>query len=586
MSVKEREGMNKLLARQLKKYMGPGYKIPSEWAGFIKAVEDAYEGFEADRKLTERAFELSSQEISEINSRLRAEIEERKRVEKVITVEKERLSVTLRSIGDGVITIDRHQRVTLINNVAENLTGWPQEDAVGKTFDEIFVLLDPKTRQRKTGLMNSVLSHGGLVEISLGLLSSRDGKEFFITDSIAAIRDFDSNIIGAVLVFRDITEKRKMEDEIFKKRKLESLGTLAGGIAHDFNNILTAVLGNLTLLKMALVSPDEIHTLLGEIETQALRAQGLTEQLLTFSKGGTPVKKLASVGELIRESATFVLHGSNVLATFVLPDDLWSVEVDKGQFNQVIQNIVLNAKQAMPQGGLLTIEAKNLIIDRREALPLEKGQYIRISFADTGEGIPEELLSKIFDPYFTTKESGNGLGLATVFSIIERHDGYITVDSSVGKGTIFYLYIPAAGFSPPEPSQAEVLLYTHSGRILLMDDEESLRAVLGRILKNIGYEVELVCNGEEALRRYQEARNQKADFDVVILDLTIRGGMGGKDTLQTLLKLDPQVKAVAFSGYSNDPVMARYQEYGFKGVLVKPFKYDELCALLKSLIKK
>ncbi|HPB68618.1 MAG: response regulator [Candidatus Omnitrophica bacterium] len=578
--------MNKLLARQLKKYMGPGYKIPSEWAGFIKAVEDAYEGFEADRKLTERAFELSSQEISEINSRLRAEIEERKRVEKVITVEKERLSVTLRSIGDGVITIDRHQRVTLINNVAENLTGWPQEDAVGKTFDEIFVLLDPKTRQRKTGLMNSVLSHGGLVEISLGLLSSRDGKEFFITDSIAAIRDFDSNIIGAVLVFRDITEKRKMEDEIFKKRKLESLGTLAGGIAHDFNNILTAVLGNLTLLKMALVSPDEIHTLLGEIETQALRAQGLTEQLLTFSKGGTPVKKLASVGELIRESATFVLHGSNVLATFVLPDDLWSVEVDKGQFNQVIQNIVLNAKQAMPQGGLLTIEAKNLIIDRREALPLEKGQYIRISFADTGEGIPEELLSKIFDPYFTTKESGNGLGLATVFSIIERHDGYITVDSSVGKGTIFYLYIPAAGFSPPEPSQAEVLLYTHSGRILLMDDEESLRAVLGRILKNIGYEVELVCNGEEALRRYQEARNQKADFDVVILDLTIRGGMGGKDTLQTLLKLDPQVKAVAFSGYSNDPVMARYQEYGFKGVLVKPFKYDELCALLKSLIKK
>jgi len=457
---------------------------------------------------------------------------------------------------------------------------------VGKTFDEIFVLLDPKTRQRKTGLMNSVLSHGGLVEISLGLLSSRDGKEFFITDSIAAIRDFDSNIIGAVLVFRDITEKRKMEDEIFKKRKLESLGTLAGGIAHDFNNILTAVLGNLTLLKMALVSPDEIHTLLGEIETQALRAQGLTEQLLTFSKGGTPVKKLASVGELIRESATFVLHGSNVLATFVLPDDLWSVEVDKGQFNQVIQNIVLNAKQAMPQGGLLTIEAKNLIIDRREALPLEKGQYIRISFADTGEGIPEELLSKIFDPYFTTKESGNGLGLATVFSIIERHDGYITVDSSVGKGTIFYLYIPAAGFSPPEPSQAEVLLYTHSGRILLMDDEESLRAVLGRILKNIGYEVELVCNGEEALRRYQEARNQKADFDVVILDLTIRGGMGGKDTLQTLLKLDPQVKAVAFSGYSNDPVMARYQEYGFKGVLVKPFKYDELCALLKSLIKK
>ncbi|HQP12988.1 MAG TPA: ATP-binding protein, partial [Candidatus Omnitrophota bacterium] len=524
--------MNKLLARQLKKYMGPGYKIPSEWAGFIKAVEDAYEGFEADRKLTERAFELSSQEISEINSRLRAEIEERKRVEKVITVEKERLSVTLRSIGDGVITIDRHQRVTLINNVAENLTGWPQEDAVGKTFDEIFVLLDPKTRQRKTGLMNSVLSHGGLVEISLGLLSSRDGKEFFITDSIAAIRDFDSNIIGAVLVFRDITEKRKMEDEIFKKRKLESLGTLAGGIAHDFNNILTAVLGNLTLLKMALVSPDEIHTLLGEIETQALRAQGLTEQLLTFSKGGTPVKKLASVGELIRESATFVLHGSNVLATFVLPDDLWSVEVDKGQFNQVIQNIVLNAKQAMPQGGLLTIEAKNLIIDRREALPLEKGQYIRISFADTGEGIPEELLSKIFDPYFTTKESGNGLGLATVFSIIERHDGYITVDSSVGKGTIFYLYIPAAGFSPPEPSQAEVLLYTHSGRILLMDDEESLRAVLGRILKNIGYEVELVCNGEEALRRYQEARNQKADFDVVILDLTIRGGMGGKDTLQ------------------------------------------------------
>jgi len=322
--------MNKLLMRQLRKYLGPGYKIPLEWEGFLKAVDDAYEGFDADRKLTERAFEISSHEISDINNRLRAEIEERKRVEKSIASEKERLSVTLRSIGDGVITIDRQQRVTFINNVAETLTGWPQQDAVGKAFDEIFVLVDPKTKQRKTGLMNSVLSHGGLIEISLGLLTSRDGKEYFITDSIAAIRDFDSNIIGAVLVFRDITEKRKMEDEIFKKRKLESLGTLAGGIAHDFNNVLTAVLGNLTLLKMAMVSPNEVQVLLGEIETQALRAQGLTQQLLTFSKGGTPVKKIASAGELIRESASFVLHGSNVLATFILPDDLWSVEVDKG----------------------------------------------------------------------------------------------------------------------------------------------------------------------------------------------------------------------------------------------------------------
>ncbi|MFA5260834.1 MAG: ATP-binding protein [Candidatus Omnitrophota bacterium] len=579
--------MNKLLIRQLRKYLGSEHTIPPEWEGFFKAVDDAYEGFDADRKLTERAFEISSQEISGINNRLRAEIEERKRIEKFIAAEKERLSVTLRSIGDGVITIDRQQRVTLINNVAETLTGWPQQDAVGKTFDDIFVLVDPKTRHRKPGLMNSVLSHGGLIEISLGLLLSRLGKEYFITDSIAAIRDFDSNIIGAVLVFRDITEKRKMEDEIFRKRKLESLGTLAGGIAHDFNNVLTAILGNLTLLKMAMVSPDEVHTLLGEIETQALRAQGLTQQLLTFSKGGTPVKKLASIGELIKESATFVLHGSNVLATFILPDDLWSVEVDKGQFNQVVQNIVLNAKQAMLQGGRLTIEAKNLIIDRKGALPLDKGQYIRISFADTGEGIPEESLAKIFDPYFTTKKAGNGLGLATVFSIIERHDGYITVDSTVGKGTTFYLYIPAAGFSPqPEISPVDVPIYTHSGKILLMDDEESLRTVLGRILKNIGYDVEVVSKGEEALRRYKEAMDQKADFDLVILDLTIRGGMGGRETLQNLLKLDPGVNAVAFSGYSNDPVMACHQEYGFKGVLVKPFKYDELCVLLKDLIKK
>ena len=579
--------MNKLLVRQLRKYLGSENNVPSGFAGFLKAVDDAYEGFDADRNLTERAFEISSQEISEINKRLQTEIEERKKIEMSIAAEKERLSVTLRSIGDGVITVDRQQRVTLINNVAECLTGWPQQDAVGQSFDDIFVLLDHKTKQRKSGLMKSVMSHGGLIEISLGVLQSRDGKEYCITDSIAAIRDFESNIIGAVLVFRDITEKRKMEDEIFKKRKLESLGTLAGGIAHDFNNVLTAILGNLTLLKMSMVSPDEIYTLLGEIETQALRAQGLTQQLLTFSKGGTPVKKLASVGELIKESSTFVLHGSNVLVTFILPEDLWSVEVDKGQFNQVIQNIVLNAKQAMPKGGRLTIEAKNLIIDRKGPLPLEKGQYIRISFADSGGGIPEEFLSKIFDPYFTTKKSGNGLGLATVFSIIERHDGYITVDSIVGKGTTFYLFIPAAGFSTPADRRpAEVPVYTHSGKILLMDDEESLRIVLGRILRNIGYDVELASNGEEALRRYKEAMEQKADFDVVILDLTIRGGMGGKDTLKNLLKLDPGVNAVAFSGYSNDPVMSYYQEHGFKGVLVKPFKYEELCALLKHLIKK
>ncbi len=579
--------MNKLLARQVKKYLGSLPDIPEEWRGFLKAVDDAYNGFDADRQLTERAFEISSAEITDINKRLRSEIEERKKIEKSIAAEKERLSVTLRSIGDGVITVDRQQRITLINNVAETLTGWSQQDAVGKNFDEVFAILDPKTRQRRDGLLGSVLTHGVLLEITLGILVSRDGKERLITDSIAAIRDFESTIIGAVLVFRDITEKRKMEDEVFKKRKLESLGTLAGGIAHDFNNILTAIVGNLTLLKMATQSKEDIAPLLKDIEAQSIRAQGLTQQLLTFSRGGTPVKKLSSLKDLIRESASFVLHGSNVSLRFLLPDDLWSVEVDKGQINQVIQNIVLNAKQSMLQGGEITIEAKNLIIDQKGSLPLGKGQYIRISISDTGDGIPEEYLSRIFDPYFTTKTTGNGLGLATVFSILQRHDGYITVDSEIGAGTTFHFYIPAAGFSSTQEANSHDPAFSiGSGKILLMDDEESLRKVLERILRNIGYQVECASTGEESIAKYQLAMKEQSPFDAVILDLTIRGGMGGKDTLEQLRQMDPDVKAIAFSGYSNDPIMANYQEYGFKGMLVKPFKYDELCALIKNVIGK
>ncbi len=358
----------------------------------------------------------------------------------------------------------------------------------------------------------------------------------------------------------------------------------AGGIAHDFNNILTAILGNLSLAKSESHPEDRIFGRLDDAEKACLRAKGLTLQLLTFSKGGAPIRKTTSLPEIIRDSCEFALRGSDVLSEFSLKEDLWTAEVDAGQISQVISNLVINANQAMPQGGILRVQGENVVIRKDDGLPLPEGEYIKISLTDQGVGISPDHLPKIFDPYFTTKQKGSGLGLATTYSIVKNHGGLITVTSEEEIGTTFRIYLPASEKAKGEQRETERDLEAGSGNILVMDDEEQIRHLTGEMLRMLGYRVEVAKDGTEAIELYQQAKSSSRPFDIVILDLTVAGGMGGRQAMQRLTEIDPDIKAIVSSGYSNDPVMADYSKYGFAGVVPKPYDMKEIARTLKRVI--
>ncbi|AOY58602.1 PAS domain S-box protein [Desulfococcus multivorans] len=383
-------------------------------------------------------------------------------------------------------------------------------------------------------------------------------------------------------IWRDITERKRMEEELLKTQKLESVGMLAGGIAHDFNNILTTIIGNTALAKDHAAPESELFDLLNEIETTSTRARTLTRQLLTFAKGGAPVKDTVSIKELIRESAAFVLRGSKTLCEYFIAKDLWPVEIDVGQMNQVIHNIVINANQAMPDGGILHVRAENLMIGEKDGLPVLPGRYIRISISDQGVGIAEKHLFKIFDPYFTTKHEGSGLGLATSYAVVKKHGGYITAESELGKGSTFHIYLPASDKSIP--SKTPFALLRNQGKILIMDDEAALRKIIGRMLQRLGYEPDFATDGAEVIGKYQTAMASESPYDAVILDMTIPGGMGGKEAVRRLLEMDPGVKAIVFSGYSDDPVLSNFRDYGFVGMMPKPFEFQTLSHVLDNVL--
>lgn len=500
------------------------------------------------------------------------EISEQKKAERALAAERENLAVTLRSIGDGVITTDTEGRVMILNRVAEKLCGWKQEDALGRPFPEIFHLIEDTTGILCPDPVKKILASGDIVTGGENaILVSRDGTRRAIADSGAPIRNPESKIIGVVLVIRDITERKRMEQEILKVKKLESVGILAGGIAHDFNNILTSILGNINLARQLPKESGEIPSLLQEAEKASLRAKDLTQQLLTFSKGGAPIKKTASIAGVIRDSASFILRGSNINCNFNIPEDLWLVDIDRGQMSQVIQNIILNARQAMPGGGNILISCENI------TPRLSNTKFIKIIITDYGHGIPAALLDKIFDPYFTTSKEGSGLGLAICHSIITKHDGTLEVKSRLGTGTTFTITLPASTetVSANEPVEKEYLVEKH-GKILIMDDEKSVRDIAEQILTHLGHATTSVEEGKKAVEMYKRAYESGEPFDLIIMDLTIPDGMGGKEAVKEVLALNPKTKVIVASGYSNDPVMANHTKYGFSGCLNKPFQLQEM----------
>jgi PAS domain S-box-containing protein len=513
-----------------------------------------------------------------------------------LDAEKERLAVTIRSIGDGFISTDTDGKVVFLNKAAENLTGWSQEEAAGRMLMDVFHVVDQKNQRRCENPVEKILEKGEIVGdlARHTVLVARDGTERIIIDCGAPIRDRNGNILGVVLIFRDITEKQKIENNLQKAQRLESIGVLAGGIAHDFNNILTAIMGNISLAKTVMNPRDDAYELLIKAEKATMRAGDLTQQLLTFSKGGAPIIETTSLTGLLKDSISFTLRGSKVRCEYNIPDDFWQVEIDEGQISQVINNLIINAEQAMTEGGTIKICCGNIAPGERIGLPLEKRKYVEIIIKDDGPGIPKEYLDKIFDPYFTTKEKGSGLGLASTFSIIKKHNGHICVESEVGTGTAFYIYLPASPQKIPQERKRdndvfikkEVKKKPHlsKGKILVMEDEECVREVVVTMLDRISYKVTAVADGNAAVEQYKMAKENADPYDVVIMDLTVPGGMGGKEAMEKLLEFDPGVKAVASSGYTEGPTITDFKKHGFCGFVAKPYNIQELSRVVRELI--
>jgi PAS domain S-box-containing protein len=480
----------------------------------------------------------------------------------------------------GYLTLDREGSICEANLTCASLLGIQRSRLVRRPFG-LFVL--PADLPAFSGFLKKVFEGKAQESCEVSLL--REGNppiEVRLEATVAA----SGRECRAVV--RDITERKEAEADRLILGKLESTGILAGGMAHDFNNLLTALLLNLDLAQTLIPSGEELASCMEEAKRSALLAQGLTQQLITFAKGGASVRKATSLAPLILESVRAALSGSRVRGEFSLADDLWPAEVDEGQIGEVIRNMVLNAREAMPEGGVVSVRAENLVRKGNEPSSLSPWEYVRVSIADRGGGIAKEVLPKIFDPYFSTKQRGEqkgmGLGLTICHTVIKKHGGAIAVESEEGSGTTFHIYLPASRKLGREEKTPLPKVLPRRGTILVMDDEEGLRKVVGAWLQRLGHKVELAADGEKAIEVFAGAKARGRPFDVVILDLTVRGGMGGDAAIMALRKIDPAVKAIVMSGYGNDPVVQEHERYGFKGALAKPFGVEKLQEILSQVM--
>ena len=541
------------------------------------------------------------------------DVTERREARRALATESERLEVTLASIADGVISTDLIGAVVQVNDAALSLLGVRREEILGHSVDAFMEFLEeagrsairsPVIRARTEGVPCALpLTGHTLVRVHGG------GPEFAVAGAAAPIRDQDGLILGAALIFRNITERRRTEQELLKLSKQESLGQLAARIAHDFNNLLTVIMGNLSLTKMLMAPGDTALRRLADTEKACLRAKDLTRQLLAFARGGTPVKKPLALEPLVRESTRLILQDTGGYR-LQWPGPLPLVNADAEQLHQLIYELLTNARHASPGGAEIHVRGEPVRLPADSTLPLPAGEYVRLSVRDEGLGIPEAHLTRIFEPFFTTKENARGLGLATCFLIARNHDGFMTVDAVPGFGSTFYLYLPALPDLPlPEPAPLEppmsvrpmpeagagsAPIYApihpplpeNAQRVLVMDDEAPICELAVELLGREGYYVGTASDGREAIRCYVQAKEKGRPYDVVILDLTVRDGMGGRETVKELKKIDPDVRAIVSSGYSQDPTISRFRDFGFCGVVSKPYSVSELTQEIEQAINK
>ena len=493
----------------------------------------------------------------------------RKRSEEMIRKQAQFLELA----HDKIIVRDKDDRIIYWNRGAEECYGWKREEVLGQVIHPLLKTCFPIPLEE----IQRLLIQNGMWQ-GEPIHTRRDGTQITVSSRWSRICNDLDGTIAVLEINRDVSDRLLLQQEQEKNQRLESLGVLAGGIAHDFNNILTAILGNISLARILVGDEHKAAKRLADSEKAVIRASELTQQLLTFARGGEPVKRVVDMLKLIGEAVGFALQGANVRGVIEAESELHPVNADEGQLNQVFSNLLINAKQAMPAGGTVIVTAKNLTVHSGDRLPLANGTYVQIDVADQGGGILPEQLGKIFDPYFTTKPSGTGLGLSTVYSIIKRHGGHISVTSEHGHGTVFRLFLPAAeeAHAPQATNQMPKGLLTGTGRILIMDDEQIIRDLARIMFEEAGYRVVDCGHGAAAVEQYRLASEQGVRFDAVILDLTVPGGMGGREAAALIRKLDPAAVLIVSSGYSNDPVMADYGRYGFSGSAVKPYTYEAL----------
>ena len=491
----------------------------------------------------------------------------------------------LDQIEEGVMILVG-ERLVQVNRAMESMTGMLPEVLLCMPLDKILDPIPPIEGKQVEGKDAAARRDTITYESSLSMTG---GQSCEVAVSVHGVEESDRQ--ATVLIVRNIAKQKMMQKELLKARQLESIAALSGGIAHDYNNLLTAIMGNISLALTGIPEDDAIYDWLSQAQDAALIAKELTNRLITFSKGGAPQKETVDIAELVEGVTAFALSGSNIVAEFDIAFDLWRTDVDRTQIGQAFHNLVINAREAMPEGGTLFVSAANQVAIPEGALS-KPGRYVAVSIRDTGCGIARDLLSRIFDPYFSTKEMGDqrgmGLGLSIANSIIEKHEGRIVVRSSPGEGTLLQVFLPASLSACAAPARTEPATISapsvFSGRILVMDDEDMIRKLAGNMLRKLGVEPHFACNGEEAVAAYEAAMQKECPFDAVILDLTVKGGMGGKETIRHLIALDPKVKAIVSSGYANDPGVTHYSDYGFCGVVAKPYRFDELRQMLNTLL--
>jgi PAS domain S-box-containing protein len=517
-----------------------------------------------------------SDELIKMNAKLQQQIDEREKIAEALRSSEEKYRSIFENAADVIVSIDRNGEILDCNRRIKQLLGYDPEEIIDRSVADFF----HDDYIGKLGVcLIEVFTKGVVYNKEYKMLRS-DGTLVDVCINASALKDEKGKYFRTVCIVKDITVERRMQEDLLNMQRFESISNLAGGIAHDFNNILTAILGNVSLARMY-TEPEKISKRLEKAEEAADQARKLAQQLLTFSKGGAPMKKMTSVVDLLKDSVTFALRGSNVKCDFSIADGLWSAEIDEGQISQVISNLTINARNSMQRGGVIKLRAENIVLESTDPIPLEAGKYLKISIQDQGSGIPKDQLNRIFDPYFNLKQKGTGLELAICYSIIKRHNGHISAESEIGAGTTFYIYLPAhpeARISDSEKTGDQIM--KGKGRILVVDDEESIRELLTEMLSRLGYEVTTIEDGSEAVNIYESGER----YDALIMDLTIPGGMGGKETIRRLIKIDPEVKVIVSSGYSDDPIMAEFEKYGFKGVVAKPYTIADMSRTLQQVV--